>query len=161
MDSLTHFHSRNVYFYIHYSNSLKVTALHMLQKIWVHTSLTQGQKDTRFPRPFEFLGLHKVQKIEVRALAAWGPGARLRVPVGCPWWRSRGRSPWKLLCFSMQEPRAVYIKIVKFKNIIAPIFFTNLTHVSGFFWGGQNGTHVYNFLCKIHPFGRHIPVYLT
>ena len=33
MDSLTHFHSRNVYFYIHYSNSLKVTALDMLQKI--------------------------------------------------------------------------------------------------------------------------------
>ena len=31
MDSLTHLHSRNVYFYIHYSNSLKVTALHMFQ----------------------------------------------------------------------------------------------------------------------------------
>ena len=27
MDSLTHFHSRNVYFNIHYSNNLKVTAL--------------------------------------------------------------------------------------------------------------------------------------
>ena len=26
MDSLTHFHSRNVYFNIHYSNRLKVTA---------------------------------------------------------------------------------------------------------------------------------------
>ena len=35
MDSPTHFHSRNVYFYIHYSycNSLKVTALDMFQKI--------------------------------------------------------------------------------------------------------------------------------
>ena len=32
MDSLTHFHSRNVYFYIHYNNSLKVTALDMFQK---------------------------------------------------------------------------------------------------------------------------------
>ena len=32
MNSLTHFHSRNVYFYIHYSNSLKVTALDMFQK---------------------------------------------------------------------------------------------------------------------------------
>ena len=31
MDSLTHFHSRNV-FYIHYSNSLKVTALYMIPK---------------------------------------------------------------------------------------------------------------------------------
>ena len=31
-DSLTHFHSRNVYFYIHYSNSLNVTALDMLKK---------------------------------------------------------------------------------------------------------------------------------
>ena len=33
MDSLTHFHSRNVYFYIHFSNNLKVTALDMFQKI--------------------------------------------------------------------------------------------------------------------------------
>ena len=31
MDFLTHFHSRNVYFYIHYSNSLKVTVLDMFQ----------------------------------------------------------------------------------------------------------------------------------
>ena len=30
MDSMTHFHSKNVYFYIHiYSNSLKVIALDM------------------------------------------------------------------------------------------------------------------------------------
>ena len=29
MDSLTHFHSKNVYFYIHYSYNLKVTALDM------------------------------------------------------------------------------------------------------------------------------------
>ena len=33
MDSLTHFHLRNVHFYIHYSNSLKVTALDMLHKM--------------------------------------------------------------------------------------------------------------------------------
>ena len=39
MDSLTHFHSKNVYFYIHYSNSLKVTALDMLKKNCVHTPL--------------------------------------------------------------------------------------------------------------------------
>ena len=39
MDSLTHFHYRNVYIYIHYSNSLKVTALDMFQKIWFHTPL--------------------------------------------------------------------------------------------------------------------------
>ena len=39
MDSMTHFHSKNVYFYIHYSNSLKVTALDMFQKIRVHTPL--------------------------------------------------------------------------------------------------------------------------
>ena len=32
MDSLTHFHSRNVYFYINFSNNLKVTALDMFQK---------------------------------------------------------------------------------------------------------------------------------
>ena len=32
MDSLTHFDSRNVYFYIHHSNSLKVTALDMFIK---------------------------------------------------------------------------------------------------------------------------------
>ena len=32
MSSLTHFHSKNVYFYIHYSNSLKITALDMFQK---------------------------------------------------------------------------------------------------------------------------------
>ena len=32
MDSLSHFHSRNVYFYIHYSNSLKVKALNMFKK---------------------------------------------------------------------------------------------------------------------------------
>ena len=29
---MTYFHSKNVYFYIHYSNSLKVTALNMFQK---------------------------------------------------------------------------------------------------------------------------------
>ena len=33
MDSLIHFHSRNVYFYIHYSDSLKVIALDMFQKM--------------------------------------------------------------------------------------------------------------------------------
>ena len=33
MDSLTHFHSRNVHFYKHYSNSLKVTALDMFHKM--------------------------------------------------------------------------------------------------------------------------------
>ena len=32
MDSLTRFHFRNEYFYIHYSNSLKVTAVDMFQK---------------------------------------------------------------------------------------------------------------------------------
>ena len=32
MDSLTHFHSRNVYFYIHYINILKVKALDMFKK---------------------------------------------------------------------------------------------------------------------------------
>ena len=32
MSSLTHFRSRNVYFYIHYCYSLKVTALDMFQK---------------------------------------------------------------------------------------------------------------------------------
>ena len=32
MDSLTYFHSRNVYFYIHYNDSLKVTALDMFKK---------------------------------------------------------------------------------------------------------------------------------
>ena len=32
MDSLTHFHSRNVYFYTHFSNNLKVTALDMFHK---------------------------------------------------------------------------------------------------------------------------------
>ena len=32
MDSLTHFHSRNVYFYIHFSNNLKVTALDVFKK---------------------------------------------------------------------------------------------------------------------------------
>ena len=35
-------------------------------------------------------------KTSKRALAAWGPGTRLRAPVG-----SRGRSPRKLLCISM------------------------------------------------------------
>ena len=35
-----------VYFYIHYSNSLKVTALKSLQKIWVHPlNVPQGGKD--------------------------------------------------------------------------------------------------------------------
>ena len=36
MDSMTHFHSKNVYFYTHYINSLKVTALDIFQKNWVH-----------------------------------------------------------------------------------------------------------------------------
>ena len=46
MDSLTHFQSRNVYFYKHYNNSLKVTALNMFKKKkkkkkknWVHTPI--------------------------------------------------------------------------------------------------------------------------
>ena len=40
MDSLTYLHSRNVYFYIRYKNSLKVTALDMFKKKnWVHTPL--------------------------------------------------------------------------------------------------------------------------
>ena len=33
MDSMTHFHSKYVYFYKHHSNSLKVTALDMFQKM--------------------------------------------------------------------------------------------------------------------------------
>ena len=37
MDSLTHFQSRNVYFYIYYSNILKVTALDMFQKTFGFT----------------------------------------------------------------------------------------------------------------------------
>ena len=32
MDSVTHFHSKNVYSYVHYCNSLKVTALDMFKK---------------------------------------------------------------------------------------------------------------------------------
>ena len=44
MDSLTHFHSRNVYFYIHYNNSLKVKALDMFKKNWVHTPLKVDSK---------------------------------------------------------------------------------------------------------------------
>ena len=32
MDFLTHFHSRNVYFYIHFNYNLKVTALDVFQK---------------------------------------------------------------------------------------------------------------------------------
>ena len=32
MDSLTHFHSRNLHFYIHYCYSLKVAALDMFKK---------------------------------------------------------------------------------------------------------------------------------
>ena len=32
MDSLTHFHARMAYFYTHFSNNLKVTALGMFQK---------------------------------------------------------------------------------------------------------------------------------
>ena len=39
MDSLTHFHSKNVHFYTHYSNSLKVTALDMFLKKLVDTPL--------------------------------------------------------------------------------------------------------------------------
>ena len=39
MDSLAHFHSRNVYFYIHNSNSLKVTHSLCFKKNWVHTPL--------------------------------------------------------------------------------------------------------------------------
>ena len=32
MDSMTHFHSKNVYFYTHYCNTLKATALGMFLK---------------------------------------------------------------------------------------------------------------------------------
>ena len=39
MDSLTHSHSKNAYFYIHYSYSIKVTALSIFQNFWVDTSL--------------------------------------------------------------------------------------------------------------------------
>ena len=38
MDSLTHFHSKNVYFYIHQSYR-KVTALSIFQNFWVDTNL--------------------------------------------------------------------------------------------------------------------------
>ena len=41
MDSLTHFHSRNVYFYIHYINILKVKALDMFKKNIGFTPLKQ------------------------------------------------------------------------------------------------------------------------
>ena len=37
MDSLTHFLSKNVYFYIHHSNSSKVTALDIFYNFWVDT----------------------------------------------------------------------------------------------------------------------------
>ena len=33
MDSITQYHSKNVYFYIYYSYSLKVAALDMFKKI--------------------------------------------------------------------------------------------------------------------------------
>ena len=46
MDSLTHLHSRNVYFYIHYSNSLKVLALDMFQEILGSHPLKGGTAPT-------------------------------------------------------------------------------------------------------------------
>ena len=60
MDSLTHLHSKNVYFYIHYSCSLKVIALSIFQNFWVDTNLkcfTDGEWiSNRFAKqvfPFE------------------------------------------------------------------------------------------------------------
>ena len=41
MDSLTLFHSKNVYFYLRYSYSLKIMALSIFQNFWVDTSLKQ------------------------------------------------------------------------------------------------------------------------
>ena len=38
MDSLTHFHSRNVYFCILHSYSLKVMAVSIFQNFWVDTN---------------------------------------------------------------------------------------------------------------------------
>ena len=38
MDFLIQFHSKNVYFYIHYSCSLKVIALSIFQNFWVDTN---------------------------------------------------------------------------------------------------------------------------
>ena len=40
MDSLTHFHSKNIYFYIHFSYSFKVKALSLIfQNFWFDTNL--------------------------------------------------------------------------------------------------------------------------
>ena len=39
MESLTHFHSKNVCFYQHYSYNLKVTALSIYQNFWIDTNL--------------------------------------------------------------------------------------------------------------------------
>ena len=39
MDSLTHFHSRNVYFYIQFGYGFKITAFRIFQCFWVDTSL--------------------------------------------------------------------------------------------------------------------------
>ena len=52
MDSLTHFHSRNVYLFIHLSNSLKVTALDMFQIILgLHPLITiEKLRQIRIPR---------------------------------------------------------------------------------------------------------------
>ena len=36
MDSMTHFYSKNVYFYLHSTNSLKVTALNVSKKFGLH-----------------------------------------------------------------------------------------------------------------------------
>ena len=38
MDFLTHYYSKNAYFYIHHSNSSIVTAFDMLQHHWVDNS---------------------------------------------------------------------------------------------------------------------------
>ena len=42
MVSLTHFHSRNVYFYLYYNNSLKVTALDMFKTFGFTPPLKMG-----------------------------------------------------------------------------------------------------------------------
>ena len=39
MNHLTHFHSKNVYFYMHYSYSFKIMALSIFQNFWIDTSL--------------------------------------------------------------------------------------------------------------------------
>ena len=49
----------------------------------------------------------------------------------------------------------------KFSPWFCTRFSTNLTHVLGFFWWGSKlDPCLQIFLCKIHPFGRHISVYL-